>query len=94
MTKLPVGDDPVAFDMLVVVIGNGLNPGLWKIDVLCYKVKAADRRSHCHNIRVDLIAHLPIFYQTFVVIYENGAIKPSHLSSRIQWTRSTNIGED
>ena len=71
MIKLPVGDDLVVFDMLVVVMGNGLNPGLWKIDVLCYKVKAADRRSHCHNIRIELIAHLSFFYQTFVVICGN-----------------------
>ena len=54
MTKLPVGGYPVVFDMLVVVMGNGLNPGPWKIDVLCYKVKAADRRSHCHNIKLSL----------------------------------------
>jgi len=35
MIKIPVGDDPIVFDMLVVVMGNGLNPGLLKIDVLC-----------------------------------------------------------
>ncbi len=70
MIKIPLGDDPVVFDMLVVVMGNGLNPGLWKIDVLCYKVKAADGQSHCHNIWVDLIAHPPVVCQTFIVIYE------------------------
>ena len=71
MIKLPVGGYPVVFDMLVVVMGNGPNTALWKIDALCYKVKAADRRSHCHNIRIDLIAHLLFFYHTFVVIYGN-----------------------
>ena len=70
MIKLPVGDDPVVFDMLVVVMGNGQNPGLWKIDVLCYKVKAADRRSYCHNIRINLIAHPYFFCQLFIVIFE------------------------
>jgi len=42
MINHPVSDYPVVFDMLVVVMGNGLNPGLWKIDVMCYMVKAAD----------------------------------------------------
>ena len=80
--KTPCGRLPCR--LRYAVMGNGLNPGLWKIDILCYKVKATDGLSHCHKIRISFIAHLPIFYQTFVVICENGAIKTSRLSSRIQ----------
>jgi hypothetical protein len=47
-------------------------------------VKAADRRFHCHNIRVDFIAHLLFICQHFIYIHEKGAIKPSYLSFRSQ----------
>lgn len=54
MIQLPVRHHPIVFDIRVAVTGNGLNLGLWKIDVLCYKVKAVDGQSHCHNIRLIL----------------------------------------
>jgi len=70
----------VVFDVLTIVKSNGLDLGIGKRDALDYKVEAAKGQSHCDHIRVDFIAYLPLFYQAFVVIYENGAIRLLNLS--------------
>ena len=66
------------------MIANGPNTRLGKIDVLCCKVKAADRRSHCYNIWIGFIAHLFIIFQTLIDILSDlvGKVRAGHWGGR------------